>query len=485
MNERKLVLASQSPRRRLLMMAHGYEFTVLPLQISEIPDENLNLQRRIERLALDKVEACIRLRRQHGHSSDAVILTADTVVALDERVLGKPRSDDEAAGMLRALSGKAHQVLTAVAVHDEVMGETLCDHVITRVHFRDLNDQQIRAYVASGEGRDKAGSYGIQGLASEFVDHFEGDFDNVVGLPMQLVSRLLAMLAAKGNFAIPLRDSGIATKVKNIEERIARACQAAGRPRESVQWIGVSKTKPLIDVLEAERAGVMDFGENYAQEAVAKIDERQAIAHAMGWGEQRNSSTRPLPRWHFIGHLQSNKVKSVLGRFALIHSVDRLSLVDELQRQLDGRIDRQLGSKRAAAPVAPGAALHPTRQRAPSVAQDILVQVNYGDEETKSGLQLSAGVDAIVEFVRQAQQRSHIRVRGMMALPPLQTSTREARRQFADLRQIHAEVARRLPAELQTHFDTLSMGTTSDFESAVLEGATLLRIGTALFGERS
>lgn len=478
MNERKLVLASQSPRRRLLMMAHGYDFTVLPLQISEIPDENLNLQRRIERLALDKVEACIRLRRQHGHSSDAVILTADTVVALDERVLGKPRSDDEAAGMLSALSGKAHQVLTAVAVHDEVTGVTLCDHAITRVRFRELTAQQVRAYVASGEGRDKAGSYGIQGLASEFVDHFEGDFDNVVGLPMQLVSRLLASLAAKGNFAIPLRDSGISARVKEIEDRIARACQAAGRPRESVQWIGVSKTKPLIDVLEAERAGVMDFGENYAQEAVAKIDERQAIAHAQGWGEKKTHPSRPLPRWHFIGHLQSNKVKSIVGRFALIHSVDRLSLVDEFQRQLDP---------------ARGAALQGTQgdlqihrqRRGPLGQQDILVQVNYGDEETKSGLQLSAGVDAIVEFVRQAQQRSHIRVRGMMALPPLQNSRGEARRQFADLRQLHAEVARRLPVEVQAHFDTLSMGTTNDFESAVLEGATLLRIGTALFGERS
>jgi pyridoxal phosphate enzyme (YggS family) len=402
------------------------------------------------------------MRRQHGHSSDAVILTADTVVALDESVLGKPRSDDEAAGMLSALSGKAHQVLTAVAAHDEVTGETLCDHVVTRVHFRVLSDQQIRAYVASGEGRDKAGSYGIQGLASEFVDHFEGDFDNVVGLPMQLVSRLLAMLANKGDFAIPTHDSGISARAKDIEGRIARACQAAGRPRESLQWIGVSKTKPLIDVLEAERAGVMDFGENYAQEAVAKIDERRAIAQAMGWCEQRNSSTRPLPRWHFIGHLQSNKVKSIVDRFALIHSVDRMSLVDELQRQLDGQ-------RRAATPG----------------AQDILVQVNYGDEETKSGLQLSAGVDAIVEFVRQAQQRSHIRVRGMMALPPLQSSSSEARRQFAELRQLHAVVARRLPAELQTRFDTLSMGTTTDFESAVLEGATLLRIGTALFGERS
>jgi MAF protein len=467
MNERQLVLASQSPRRRMLMMAHGYDFTVLPLQISEIPDENLNLQRRIERLALDKVEACIKLRQEHGHSSDALILTADTVVALDERILGKPKSDEEAQRMLSSLSGRSHQVLSAVAVHDEVTGETLCDHAITTVFFRELSPLQIRDYVLSGEGRDKAGSYGIQGIASAFVDHFEGPFDNVVGLPMDVVHRLLVQLSSRGAFAIPYRDTGMAERARAIEERIVRACQVAGRPRDSVQWIGVSKTKPLVDVLEAERAGVREFGENYAQEAVVKVEERLAISQALGYQGQHSdelkipspssSRLRTPPRWHFIGHLQSNKVKTVAGRFGLIHSIDRMSLVDELQKQ-----SHHL-----------------------AYVQDILVQVNYGDEETKSGLQLSAGMEGISDFIRQVQQRPNLRVRGLMALPPLQASSTEARRQFADLKHLHMELQRRLSAELQAPFDILSMGTTGDFESAVLEGATLLRIGTALFGERS
>ena len=467
MNERELVLASQSPRRRLLLMAHGYNFTVVPLQISEIPDENLNLQRRIERLALDKVEACIKLRRRLGQSSNAVILTADTVVALDGQVLGKPQSDGDAHAMLKALSGRSHQVLSAVALHDEVTGETICDHEVSRVYFHPLNSRQISDYVASGEGRDKAGSYGIQGRAAEFVERFEGSFDNVVGLPMALVERMIRTLAEKGSFSISYRSSAMATRARTIEQRVSQACLQAGRKRESVRWIGVSKTKPLVDILEAQRAGICEFGENYAQEAVAKLTERLAISQALGFRSQ--SSNWPValsepashlvspPQWHFIGHLQSNKVKSIAGQFNLIHSVDRMSLVDELQKQ----------------------------SRALDHVQDILVQVNYGDEETKSGLQLSVGIDEVENFIRQAEAKTHLRVRGLMALPPLQSSSSEARRQFADLRRLFDELCRRRSTEHRAVFDTLSMGTTGDFESAILEGSTLLRIGTALFGERS
>ena len=181
----ELILASQSPRRRELLERLGLHFAVRAADLDESMDAARPPAEEVARLSAEKAAAV--------DPGSAVVVAADTVVVLDGRVLGKPRSADEAAEMLRALSGRAHQVMTGVTVRRGGRAET--DTVVTDVHFRPLTDREIAAYVATGEPMDKAGAYGIQGLASIFVDRLDGDYYNVMGLPL---CRLCRMLRAAG-----------------------------------------------------------------------------------------------------------------------------------------------------------------------------------------------------------------------------------------------------------------------------------------------
>ena len=186
-----LILASQSPRRSELLKKAGYTFTVLPVQISEILDENLNLHERIRQLAVDKARACLEsgiLPKQQGN----LILGADTVVVLGDQILGKPNDRKENSQSLRLLSGQMHRVITGVCLLEVNTGQLAVGHDETHVYFRDLTDTEIETYVSTGEGLDKAGGYGIQGLAQSFVAKRVGSLDTVIGLPVLLVTRLLA-----------------------------------------------------------------------------------------------------------------------------------------------------------------------------------------------------------------------------------------------------------------------------------------------------
>jgi septum formation protein len=186
----RLVLASQSPRRSELLTRAGYRFTVTSPQISEIPDENLNLSEQIRQLAVDKAMACLnsgKVAKEEG----ILVLSADTVVVLDEQILGKPRDFAECDVYLRRLSGQTHRVITGVCLVEAATGRRAVGHETSWVTFRRLNDAEIAAYVQSGEGLDKAGGYGIQGAAGKFVEKLEGPFDNVVGLPVELVTKLI------------------------------------------------------------------------------------------------------------------------------------------------------------------------------------------------------------------------------------------------------------------------------------------------------
>jgi septum formation protein len=186
----RLVLASQSPRRRELLERAGYQFTVVSVQISEIPDENLNLEEQVRDLAVRKAMACIDEHNLFG-SLGKILLSADTVVALDGQMLGKPKDQKENHIFLRRLSGQKHQVITAISLLDLETGQGSVDHDVSQILFRDLSDAEIAEYVATGEGLDKAGGYGIQGAAGKFVAKLEGDFDNVVGLPLALLKKQL------------------------------------------------------------------------------------------------------------------------------------------------------------------------------------------------------------------------------------------------------------------------------------------------------
>jgi len=178
----RIVLASASPRRAELLRAAGFEFTVAPADVDESPRPGEPPDRYVRRLAAEKSAAA-------SAPSGAVVLAADTTVVVDGVILGKPRDDDEAATMLRQLSGRAHEVLTGISLRAGALELGRVER--TTVLFAALRDEDVAWYVASGEGRDKAGAYAIQGLASRFIRRIDGSHATVVGLPVHAVFELL------------------------------------------------------------------------------------------------------------------------------------------------------------------------------------------------------------------------------------------------------------------------------------------------------
>ena len=225
----------------------------------------------------------------------------------------------------------------------------------------------------------------------------------------------------------------IAANIARIREDIASVCLGCGRDPATVRLVAVTKKKPAVDIEAGVAAGQSLIGESYVQECVDKIEEVKAPAE-----------------WHFIGGLQSNKVKYLRGKVAMIHSVDRLSLAEEIDRQWD-----KAGS-----------------------AVDILLQINLGEETSKSGT--SSG--ELFELVRQVARLKHLRIKGLMTLPPWSADPEEVRPYFRQLRQLADQVAAlNLPG---VSMQELSMGMSHDYRVAIEEGATMIRIGTAIFGAR-
>ena len=223
-------------------------------------------------------------------------------------------------------------------------------------------------------------------------------------------------------------------RIKNIEAQIGAAAEKAGRNPAEIRLVAVSKIKPAEMVREAMASGQTLFGENYIQEAVAKVEE-------IG---------RDGVEWHFIGHLQSKKSKYAVGIFDLIHSVDSLKLAME--------IDKQAAKK--------------------GVVQKILLQVNTSGEESKSG----ASDESVIELVREAAALEHVSVQGLMTMPAFFDDPEGARPYFRQLRQIKERIESLSIAGVE--MKELSMGMSGDFEVAIEEGATLVRVGTAIFGAR-
>ncbi|HAK55189.1 MAG: Maf family protein [Vicinamibacterales bacterium] len=182
----RLLLASSSPRRADLLASAGYAFDVAPADVDETPRPDEAPETYVVRLAADKAAAVART------AANRVVLAADTVVVVDGELFGKPRDDTEAGAMLRRLSGQEHEVLTGVAMRWRGRSAGGVDR--TRVHLVDLRAEQIASYIRTGEPRDKAGAYAIQGGAADFVDRIEGAYSNVVGLPLGLVRKLLEEL---------------------------------------------------------------------------------------------------------------------------------------------------------------------------------------------------------------------------------------------------------------------------------------------------
>ena len=182
---KKIILASSSPRRKELLEKIGLKFEVEPAGGEEIVGIDLEPHEMVRKLSREKAEAVAR-----KHNS-GVIIAADTVVLMDGKILGKPQSPTEAKEMLRSLSGKAHVVITGFTIIDTAQRRILSKAVETKVYIRELNPGEIDAYVKSGEPLDKAGGYGIQGLGSVIVEKIEGDYFNVVGLPLSVLAESL------------------------------------------------------------------------------------------------------------------------------------------------------------------------------------------------------------------------------------------------------------------------------------------------------
>jgi septum formation protein len=187
----QFILASESPRRRQLLEKAGFVFTVHSVKVSEIPNKNLNIDEQILDIAGRKAEEAFRQLK--GMSIPPfVLLAADTMVVHLDEALGKPESPDQAFHFLRRLSGTSHEVKTALCFIESLRGQKLSHIETSSVTFKNLRDDEIWTYVRSGEPMDKAGAYAIQGQGSRFVESYTGEFDNIVGLPVQKVKQLLA-----------------------------------------------------------------------------------------------------------------------------------------------------------------------------------------------------------------------------------------------------------------------------------------------------
>ena len=184
----KLILASSSPRRIELLRKLGLEFEVMPpiWETKIISDDPVEVA---EYIALEKARAVA------GFLTEGIVIGADTIVYVDGRMLGKPKDVEEAKMFLRMLSGKVHDVITGIALINAANNREIVDHEITKVKFRELSDEEINWYVSTGEPLDKAGAYAIQGLGCLFIEKIEGDFFNVVGLPL---AKLYVMLKQMG-----------------------------------------------------------------------------------------------------------------------------------------------------------------------------------------------------------------------------------------------------------------------------------------------
>lgn len=225
----------------------------------------------------------------------------------------------------------------------------------------------------------------------------------------------------------------IAANYRRVVEAVAEAARRCGRNSQEIIIVAAAKTKGVDDIRAAIAAGAQDIGENYVQEAKAKIE-----------------AIREPVRWHLIGHLQRNKARAVIHLFTLIHSLDSLELARELNHQGEklGRVVRTL------------------------------IEVNLGGEETKSGIRK----EALRDLLEGAGSLPFLRVEGLMAIPPYSPNPEDSRSYFRELARLRQECAS--PGILNVELRELSMGMTEDYPIAIEEGATIVRIGRAIFGER-
>ncbi|MEM6528654.1 MAG: YggS family pyridoxal phosphate-dependent enzyme [Chloroflexota bacterium] len=241
--------------------------------------------------------------------------------------------------------------------------------------------------------------------------------------------------------------STIADNIKQVQENIAAACARAGRNPAEITLVAVSKRKPVVNVLDALAAGVQHFGENRVDEIESKVPE---VAEQLG--------DRPEPVWHWVGHLQSRKTKDVLPLFPWMHSLDSVKLAGKMQRFAEDE----------------------------NLTPQVFIQVNVSGEQQKYGFDgsawqtASAQKDALMDEFRQILAFDRLQVRGLMTMAPYGVPEADLRAVFQSLAALKAEAEQTLDVQ----WPDLSMGMTDDYPIAIEEGATIVRVGRAIFGER-
>lgn len=226
--------------------------------------------------------------------------------------------------------------------------------------------------------------------------------------------------------------SALEERLENIKRRIKKSAEESGRSLDDITLVAVTKTYEPEVINEAIDLGVTDIGENKVQEILRKYDDVKPV------------------RWHLIGHLQSNKVKYIIDKVSMIHSVDSIHLMDEIERQAEKH----------------------------NIVMDILIQVNISGEESKFGIK----PDEIYEYLEHAGELKHVKVRGLMTILPKNDNPVNNRLHFVNIKRLYLDISEKKYDNV--YMQCLSMGMSGDFEEAVREGSNMVRIGSAIFGER-
>ncbi|HIW58647.1 MAG TPA: YggS family pyridoxal phosphate-dependent enzyme [Candidatus Anaerobutyricum avicola] len=231
-----------------------------------------------------------------------------------------------------------------------------------------------------------------------------------------------------------MSEENLKKNLENVQEKIKAACQRAGRDAAEVTLVAVSKMKPLADIEELITTGQMEYGENYVQELCDKYEHVSQPVH-----------------WHMIGHLQTNKVKYIVDKTVLIHSVDSVHLAKQIEKEAAKK----------------------------GVTAQILLQVNIAQEDTKFGVD----GDEVIKMAEEISHFPHVHIRGLMTSAPYVADPEENRCYFRKLHKLFVDIGDKNIDNVT--MDILSMGMTNDYEVAIEEGATMVRVGTGIFGERN
>lgn len=221
--------------------------------------------------------------------------------------------------------------------------------------------------------------------------------------------------------------------LKNVQNNIKKACERVGRKPEEVTLVAVSKMKPLSDIEELLETGQLEYGENYVQELCDKYENISKPVH-----------------WHMIGHLQTNKVKYIIDKVSMVHSVDSVRLAEAIEKEAAKK----------------------------DICMPVLIEVNVAGEESKFGL----SIEEVLPFLKEISSYEHLQVKGLMTIAPFVANPEENREVFQKLKKLSVDIAAKNINNV--NMSVLSMGMTNDYQVAVEEGATMVRVGTGIFGER-